>query len=188
MNLFEHIKSQLKPIDVINHYNVPVERGQMILCPFHQERTPSLKLYDDHFYCFGCHATGDVITLAAGLLGLQPYEAAKRLAEDFTIRADRPPGKIKKPKKRPVQQLWQSNLSEYFYWLKHFKQTLAPSSPEDTPDPLFVKSCREISYIGYLLDCMDLNPEATMILMDSSGLNQKIAQELSLLDRREISA
>ena len=188
MTLFDQVKSQIKPVDVVQHYNIPVSRGQVILCPFHQERTPSLKLYDDHFYCFGCHATGDVVTLAAGLLGLKPYEAAKRLAEDFGIHTDHPPGKIIKPKKRPVQQLWQSNLSEYFYWLKHFKQTLAPLSPEDTPDPLFVKSCREISYIGYLLDCMDLNPEATMILMDSSGLNQKIAHELSLLDRRDKSA
>lgn len=33
-------------------------------CPFHQERTPSMHLYDDgHYHCFGCGAHGDVITL-----------------------------------------------------------------------------------------------------------------------------
>ena len=188
MNLYNQIKSRLKLVDVARNYNIPVSRGQMILCPFHQEHTPSLKLYDDHFYCFGCHATGDVITLTAGLLDLDAYEAAKKLAEDFRIYSDHPPGKITKPKRHPVQQLWQSNLSEYFYLLKRYKETLAPSSPEDSLDPLFVKSCREIDYVEYLLDCMDLNPDATMILMDNAGLNQKIAHELGLLDWREKSA
>jgi hypothetical protein len=33
-------------------------------CPFHKDKTPSFFLYSDsnRFYCFGCHATGDVIT------------------------------------------------------------------------------------------------------------------------------
>ena len=45
-----------------------VRRGFM-LCPFHEDRVPSLKLYDDHFHCFGCGAHGDVVDLTAGLLG-----------------------------------------------------------------------------------------------------------------------
>lgn len=34
-------------------------------CPFHQERTPSLQIYvaDQRYYCFGCKAHGDAITL-----------------------------------------------------------------------------------------------------------------------------
>lgn len=36
-----------------------VRRGFM-RCPFHADRVPSLKLYDDHFHCFGCGAHGDV--------------------------------------------------------------------------------------------------------------------------------
>ena len=34
-------------------------------CPFHQERTPSCYVYpdDQHYYCFGCGAHGDVIKL-----------------------------------------------------------------------------------------------------------------------------
>jgi len=31
------------------------------LCPFHREKSPSCCVYSDHFYCFGCHASGDVI-------------------------------------------------------------------------------------------------------------------------------
>jgi DNA primase len=29
-------------------------------CPFHQERTPSFKVWADHFYCFGCGVSGTV--------------------------------------------------------------------------------------------------------------------------------
>lgn len=33
-------------------------------CPFHQERTPSMYVYDDgHYHCYGCGAHGDAITL-----------------------------------------------------------------------------------------------------------------------------
>lgn len=52
-------------------------------CPFHADRTPSLKLYGDHFHCFGCGAHGDVIDLTAGLLGYSKAAAAKRLEADF---------------------------------------------------------------------------------------------------------
>jgi DNA polymerase len=34
------------------------ERGP-IRCPFHDDSTPSLQIYDDHFHCFGCGAHGD---------------------------------------------------------------------------------------------------------------------------------
>src|SRR5262249_54349563 len=29
-----------------------------IRCPFHDDDTPSLHVYDDHYYCFGCHKHG----------------------------------------------------------------------------------------------------------------------------------
>lgn len=29
-------------------------------CPFHKEKTPSCVIYDDHFWCFSCHAGGDI--------------------------------------------------------------------------------------------------------------------------------
>ena len=50
-------------------------RAGYVRCPIHkagQERTPSLRLYDDAgWYCYGCHAGGDIFTLAALLRGLR---------------------------------------------------------------------------------------------------------------------
>jgi CHC2 zinc finger/Toprim domain len=36
----------------------PLANGK-ICCPFHDDKTPSLHIYDDHFHCFGCGARGD---------------------------------------------------------------------------------------------------------------------------------
>jgi DNA primase len=30
-------------------------------CPFHQENTPTLFVYPEHFHCFGCGSHGDAL-------------------------------------------------------------------------------------------------------------------------------
>jgi hypothetical protein len=43
-------------------------RDGKVACPFHDDATPSLQLYDDGtFYCFGCQAGGSVYDFAARL-------------------------------------------------------------------------------------------------------------------------
>ena len=58
-------------------------RCGFMLCPFHADKVPSLKLYGDHFHCFGCGAHGDLIDLTAALLGCSKTDAARRLEADF---------------------------------------------------------------------------------------------------------
>ncbi len=73
----------------------------MACCPFHNDKTPSMKL-DRRYHCFGCGADGDVIDFTAALYGLGKKEAAVQLAQDFGISYEdwKPPGKVKKPKPR----------------------------------------------------------------------------------------
>ncbi len=53
------------------------------LCPFHNEKTPSFYVYTESnsFYCFGCHAGGDVITFIRTIENLDYMEAVRFLAE-----------------------------------------------------------------------------------------------------------
>ena len=90
MNLFETVKSAVTVKQAAEHYGCKVNRGDMICCPFHDDRHPSMKLNRDYFYCFGCGATGDVIDFVARLFGLSSYEAAKKLAYDFGLDPDKP--------------------------------------------------------------------------------------------------
>ena len=63
------------PLDEAAERYGTVRRGFM-LCPFHADRVPSLKLYGDHFHCFGCSKA----------------EAARRLEVDFGSGSARPRG------------------------------------------------------------------------------------------------
>ena len=91
MDLFTQIKMAVSVKEAAEYYGLEVNRGNMVCCPFHNDRTPSMKLNEDYFYCFGCGATGDVIDLAARLFNLSSYDAAKKLAYDFGIDPDKPP-------------------------------------------------------------------------------------------------
>ena len=58
-------------------------RNYVGICPFHSEKTPSFHIYTDSnsFYCFGCHAGGDVITFVRNIEHLDYMEAVKFLAD-----------------------------------------------------------------------------------------------------------
>ena len=53
-------------------------------CPFHQEKTASFHVQDQkgRYYCFGCHAKGDMITFVRETEGLSFMEAVDRLAAE----------------------------------------------------------------------------------------------------------
>jgi len=60
-------------------------QGGFITCPFHQEKTPSLRIFEKRFYCFGCGASGDVTDFAAQVLGITTVEAAQKLMTAFNV-------------------------------------------------------------------------------------------------------
>ena len=56
-------------VDVVSGYvRLTKKSGSNLfgLCPFHSEKTPSFYVYPDtqSFYCFGCQAAGDAISLS----------------------------------------------------------------------------------------------------------------------------
>ena len=86
MNVFVNAKANTTPRQVAERYGLKVSCGGMVRCPFHDDHTPSMKLNDDYFYCFGCHESGDVIDLTAKLLGIGKYEAAQELAGNYAAK------------------------------------------------------------------------------------------------------
>lgn len=81
------IKSAVPVREAAIRYGLDVGRDGMALCPFHGEKTPSLKIYpgDRGFYCFGCGAGGDVVKFTAMLFNLTNREAAEKLDADFGL-------------------------------------------------------------------------------------------------------
>ena len=91
MNVFKAVKENVTPIDAARFCGLKVNRHGMCICPFHNDRNPSMKIDKEigkGFYCFGCQESGDVIDLVAKFHGIGKYEAAKILANDFGISYD----------------------------------------------------------------------------------------------------
>ena len=143
MDLFTQVKMAVSVKEAAEYYGLEVKRGSMVCCPFHNDRTPSMKLNEDYFYCFGCGATGDVIDLVAKLFNLSSYDAAKKLADDFGIDPDKPPAAAALRKtKYPLAKTFQNEtlhcqriLCDYLHLLAHWKVQYAPKTPEEFGAP-----------------------------------------------------
>lgn len=83
-NLFTEAKSRVTPHEAAERCGRTPNRSGYILCPFHDDHSPSMKVYPDGFHCFSCGAHTDVIGLVARCRGISLYEAARSLVgQDF---------------------------------------------------------------------------------------------------------
>ena len=83
--MFEEIKESVSVRAVAERYGIGINRSGFARCPFHEEKTASLKIYDTSFYCFGCGAGGDVIKFVSLLEGISNSQAAMRINEEFGL-------------------------------------------------------------------------------------------------------
>jgi DNA primase len=59
-------------------------------CPFHNEKTPSFQVYDDHYHCFGCGAHGDAVTFVMQSQGATFPDAVALLAAEAGLEVPQP--------------------------------------------------------------------------------------------------
>ena len=57
MNLFEVVKASINAQEAAQAYGIDVNRHGMALCPFHNDRHPSLYVSDDHYPLFRLRGT-----------------------------------------------------------------------------------------------------------------------------------
>ena len=127
--------------EVAERYGLSVSRHGMARCPFHEDHSPSLKLNEDYYYCFGCHATGDVIDFTSRLLQVCKYHAAKQLAADFGIHVNHSEAKQKcapvpQVPENPNLAVFRNNeilcmqaLGSYEWLLEEWMEEYAPEEP-----------------------------------------------------------
>ena len=162
MTIYEAVKNTVPVSDAAVQYGMEVSRNGMTLCPFHDDRNPSMKLNDDYFFCFGCGERGDVIDLTAALCGLNKYDAARKLAQDFGVDYE-----ILYPNMDVVQKKYADRkrqaeqerkvfiaLTERMYLLRDWIVHYAPKTPDDELDPRFVEACHELDRVEYLVDIL----------------------------------
>ena len=167
MNLFQTIKAAVTVKQAAALYGLPITTTGMTRCPFHEDHTPSMKLNDAYYYCFGCGATGDVIDLTARLFDLSCLQAARKLVQDFDLSSDKPPsGAVALSKPPTVSSDAQQEdvsyclrvLHDYHGALTRWRTEFAPLSPEESLDDCFVEALHMLDVVDDLIDCLDFGP------------------------------
>lgn len=79
----EEIKAAYSMRDVLERYGLHPNRSGFICCPFHKEKTASMKIYQDSYYCFGCGAHGDVFDFVSAMDGLSFRESFLELGGTY---------------------------------------------------------------------------------------------------------
>lgn len=181
LNLFEAVKGSVTPRQVAENYGLEVNRRGMTCCPFHTDDDPSMKLYDDHYYCFGCEEHGDVIDFMSKLCSLSQKEAAERLAQEFGIPYDHDKQvyspqfrkgsiirRIKAEQDKDKENKIFKVLTDYYKLLQSWKNEYAPDSQSDELNPLFVEALTKSEYIDDVLERLisGTKEEKAMIISD----------------------
>ncbi len=162
MNIFEAVKQNVTTRQAAELYGIRANRNGMCVCPFHNDKNPSMKV-DRRFHCFACQADGDAVDFVSRLYDLPSKEAAMKLADDFGISYDSRQKPTVRPRSReptPEQKYRDEEnrcykvLSDYFHLLRKWKKQYAPKQEDDVWHPLFVEALQRKSYIEYLLDIL----------------------------------
>ena len=157
MSIFQKVKEAVSTKDAASFYGIKVGRNGLCRCPFHNDRTPSMKV-DVRYYCFGCGETGDVIDFVGKLYGLKPYDAARKLADDFGITDYSSYSSNNKfqSKRAPDIEIRDAlfSLHQYREKLRIFKQDYAPRSIYELDDcnPLFEEALMNLSKTDWMIE------------------------------------
>lgn len=171
IDLADQVKSLVTIREVAEHYGFHPNRAGYICCPFHNEKTGSMKLYDGRrgFHCFGCGAGGSVIDFVMRLFDIPFHQAILRINADFALGLtwDKPDpaaqAAVQAARRREAQRKAELErmeaqhrelAAEHRYWwevLKYFSP-----SREDIEagyvHPLYMEALKKQPYLEYLLD------------------------------------
>lgn len=164
MNIFQEIKETIPLYDIAAGYGIQLNRSNMCSCPFHEERTPSMKIHDKGFCCYGCGEHGDTVKFVQKLFGLEnPLDAAHKINEDFHLGIDvsrRPTvsevtaAQTALKDRMDTQQRYNQTadiLNKYFRTLQEYKE-LAPKSPLEIPDKRFIEYLHNIEELNFVME------------------------------------
>ena len=165
MSIYTQIKQAVSVPEAAKHYGLTVNRNGMARCPFHPDNTPSLKVNEDYFFCFGCQKYGDVIDFTASLFQISQPQAVEKLVHDFGISmspvTDRK--ETSSYTEYPLVREFRKEevfcvrvLNEYEQLLEFWKENCAPRIPGDPWDDRYVESCQMLPTVRYILDLLSV--------------------------------
>lgn len=125
------IKQTVNIRELFERYGIEVSAHNTCLCPFHNEKTPSCKIYADSFHCFGCGEHGDVISFIMKLENIPFPAACEKLCQMYGIRAGQDDPIITRTQSRKTELINQYNAACKL--VEQYK----PKTQEEMPNPAF---------------------------------------------------
>lgn len=173
LDAVQTIKDRLTMREVLLHYGYEPNRAGFICCPFHNEKTPSMKVFKKDYHCFGCGENGDVISFVKQLFSLSFPDTLKKIDADFNLNlyGDHTFEELRKShyrqkqveaererKKREKEQADNEYWALFDEWkrLDDNKRNFAPKTLFEELHPLFVEALQKLSYQEFLLDIADI--------------------------------
>ena len=191
--LFEQIRERVTMEQVLERYGFTTKK-HLCICPFHNDTKPSMRVYQNSFYCFSCCTGGDVVKFVALYFDIGNYKAAKIIANEFGIQTsdsiDYVSLKRKKneyEKKRRFLE-WIDNarsmLADYHRELYKNMEQIRPKSTEDELTDEFIRCFNEIEDLCYLLDELDTDDMNRLIRFYNSDKKEVEQIERRIADTR----
>lgn len=160
-DIFKFVKSYITAKDVAIHYGFHPNRSNLICCPFHNDKHPSMKV-EKRFFCFGCGVQGDAIDFVSNYFGIGFKEAAEKLLTDFGITLMPEPSRKRaksystsmaqyKEKRSELTQITR-RLLQYKDMLATRIQALAPNTMDEEWSDAFVEEINASVRVTYLID------------------------------------
>ena len=160
------IKSTLSMQDIAARYGFELDRGNFICCPFHSDKTASLKIYKETgrgFHCFGCGAGGSIIDFVMLLFNLNFQQAIVRINADFGLglsdeKPDRRAMERFRRERAAKERELQAYRDEYDQKVTEYRRlwlTLnhkAPTDPDGVPDAEWVEAVNRLPYLDYYFE------------------------------------
>ena len=181
MNMFAEIKDAVSTKEAASFYGLRIGRNSMCCCPFHKDKTPSMKV-DMRFHCFGCGADGDVINFVQKYFDLDAKAAAHKLISDFRLNIETEHketvkernARIKRTKEieyeKSVRAAYALELRDFRFKMAEFHRTLhrwsvdlEPTLEEwnaDRTDPRFVAAHQHLTQLAEKLDIIDFGEDS----------------------------
>lgn len=163
------IKNRLTMREVMERYGYMPDKKGFVCCPFHKEKTPSMKVFDKDFHCFGCAEHGDVISFVQKIFDLSFSDALKKIDLDFNLniygahsfeemrQSQRAEQYLQAKKQRELQERKKAErqYQEALFKLKRLEKNMhlfEPLSATEEYHPLFVEAAQNISIAEYIFE------------------------------------
>ena len=170
------IKNRVDTIQAFEYYGLQPNRKGFICCPFHNEKTPSFKVYKGNggYHCFGCGEHGGVIDFVMKYFDLSFKEAITKLNNDFNLglpigekldrrkQLDMAKRSFKARQEREAKQNEHNRLKNaretaLDEWIRLDKQKTKykPKNENEDLHPLFVEAIINLPHAEHRLECAE---------------------------------